>query len=74
LPYYTFLNKETNEETYELMSYSVLEQFLLDNPHLTCLPCAPKIISGVDVKPNNNFNDRLKDIKKSHLHNTVKTF
>lgn len=74
MPYYTILNKETNEENDEFMSYSALEQYLLDNPHLACMPCAPKLVSGVDKRPSNNFNDRLKDIKKSHLHSTVKTF
>lgn len=74
MPTYTFLNKETNEEFTDFMKWSDLEQYLSDNPNLLCLPSAPRIVSGVDTRPTNNFNDRLKDIKKSHMHSTVKTF
>lgn len=34
MPSYDFLNKETGEVTEHRMSYTVLEQFKLDNPHL----------------------------------------
>jgi hypothetical protein len=34
MPSYDFLNKQTNEVEEHRMSYTVLEQFKLDNPHL----------------------------------------
>jgi len=34
MPTYDFLNKETNQIEEHRMSYTVLEQFKLDNPHL----------------------------------------
>ena len=34
MPSYDFLNKDTGEVTEHRMSYTVLEQFKLDNPHL----------------------------------------
>ena len=34
MPSYDFLNKETNQIEEHRMSYTVLEQFKLDNPHL----------------------------------------
>jgi hypothetical protein len=34
MPSYDFLNKNTNEVEEHRMSYTVLEQFKLDNPHL----------------------------------------
>jgi len=34
MPTYTFVNKETNEHEEHRMSYTVLDQFKVDNPHL----------------------------------------
>jgi len=34
MPTYTFVNKETNEREEHRMSYTVLDQFKVDNPHL----------------------------------------
>ena len=34
MPTYTFINTETNEQEEHRMSYTVLDQFKLDNPHL----------------------------------------
>jgi hypothetical protein len=34
MPTYTFVNTETNEREEHRMSYTVLDQFKLDNPHL----------------------------------------
>jgi hypothetical protein len=34
MPSYDFLNKETGEREEHRMSYTLLEQFKLDNPHL----------------------------------------
>ena len=34
MPTYTFINKDTNEYEEHRMSYTVLEQFKLDNPNL----------------------------------------
>jgi hypothetical protein len=35
MPAYDFLNKQTNTIEEHRMSYTVLDQFLQDNPHLT---------------------------------------
>jgi len=34
MPTYTFVNKNTNEREEHRMSYTVLDQFKVDNPHL----------------------------------------
>jgi hypothetical protein len=34
MPSYDFLNKNTNEVEEYRMSYTVLDQFMIDNPHL----------------------------------------
>ena len=34
MPTYTFINKNTNEREEHRMSYTVLDQFKVDNPHL----------------------------------------
>ena len=34
MPTYTFVNKNTNEVEEHRMSYTVLDQFKVDNPHL----------------------------------------
>jgi hypothetical protein len=34
MPTYTFVNTETNEREEHRMSYTVLDQFKVDNPHL----------------------------------------
>ena len=34
MPAYEFLNKETNELETHIMSYTVYDQFKIDNPHL----------------------------------------
>lgn len=34
MPTYTFINKDTNEYEEHRMSYTLLDQFKIDNPHL----------------------------------------
>lgn len=66
MPTYNLLNNDTGEEFEEFMSYSALEQYLNDNPHVTQQLSAPSIVSGVPNKPDNGFRDLLKNMKKAN--------
>ena len=43
MPSYEFMNKNTNEVEEHRMSYTVLDQFKLDNPHLERYFCAKEL-------------------------------
>jgi len=68
MPTYRFLNKNTNEEFEEFMSISELDEYLVENLHITQLVNgAPAISSGRGMgKPDQGFRDLLKDMKKKH--------
>lgn len=81
MPSYTFINKDTGEETTEFMSISDLDDFLKSNKHLEQVIGAPAIGDSVRLglkKPDNAFRDHLKEIKKKHSRgftkSTVNTF
>ena len=70
MPIYNFRNKETGEETTEMMKISELDEFKANNPHLEqFLTGAPSIGDphrmGV-VKTPDSFNSLLKHIKKGN--------
>lgn len=70
MPIYTFLNTET-EERFELsLHIDEREEYLATNPHLKqVLSGAPSLHSGSGLtgrKPDNEFRDKLKEIKKAH--------
>lgn len=80
MPFYKFLDNNTNKEFEEFMSISALEGYLRDNPHITQLVSgAPMIVSGRGMKkPDNAFRDVLKEIKKKNskgiTKSTIETF
>lgn len=81
MPSYTFINKETGEETTEFMSIADLDKFLNKNKHLEQVIGAPAIGDSIRLglkKPDNAFRDHLKEIKKKHSRgitkSTVNTF
>jgi hypothetical protein len=70
MPTYNLRNRETGEEfVSEIMSMSEIEEYLKANPHIDRLCSAPFIgdpwRQGMK-KPDNEFRDRLKHIKKTH--------
>ena len=77
MPTYTLENTKTGEVTTEIMSWSALQNYLSENPHLKQIVGAPPTVSGVASgtnKPDAGFRDILKTIKKRHPGSTVNTF
>lgn len=77
MPSYNIENTQTGEVTTEIMSWSALQQYLAENPHLKQVIGAPPTVSGVSAghnKPDSGFRDILKTIKKRHPGSTVNTF
>ncbi|HAW78864.1 MAG TPA: hypothetical protein DCX27_03550 [Balneola sp.] len=77
MPLYNFKNKETGETLTEIMSYKVLDQYLVDNPHLQQMLSTPGFADPHRmgrIKPDDNFRDLLKETKKAHLGSTINTF
>ena len=80
MPYYKFLNKDTNEEFIEFMTISSFEQFMKENTNIVHLVHgAPLIHSGRGMKkPEDGFRDVLREIKKAHskgiTKSTINTF
>ena len=66
MPTYTFKNKDTGEYFDKMLKLSELDQFKEDNPHLESIIGAPKIVSGVNLKPDAGFRDLLSNIKKKN--------
>jgi hypothetical protein len=77
MPIYNFRNKETGEETTEMMKISELDEFKANNPHLQqYLTGAPSLGDSVRLglrRHDQNFNDVLKNIKSHHKHSTIET-
>jgi predicted nucleic acid-binding Zn ribbon protein len=81
MPIYTFIDKQTGEETTQMMSISQLDKFCKKNAHLEQVIGAPAIGDSVRLgfkKPDSAFRDHLKEIKKKHsggfTKSTVNTF
>jgi hypothetical protein len=82
MPTYTFMNKNTNEIEEHRMSYTVLDQFKVDNPHLEVHIFAenyPVYSDGSRLstpgmgKADSTFEKYvINRIKESVPHNTVK--
>jgi len=76
MPTYSFRNTETGEEFDEIMSISKLDQYKLDNPHLVQLlgssPIGDPVRLGLK-KPDQEFRNILKDIKKNFDSKTIRT-
>lgn len=77
MPTYTFEHKKTGETKTEIMSISSRDQFLADNPDwIQLIVSAAGIVGGTGDrgKPDNVFNDMLKEMKKSNPGSTINTF
>lgn len=82
MPTYTFINKQTNEIEEHRMSYTVLDQFKVENPHLERYHSAenlPIMSDGVRMsvpgigQPDARFErEIIGRIKEKVPHNTVK--
>jgi len=74
MPLYRFVDQETGLEHEELLKASELDDYLKDNPNLQKCLGAPLIHSGRGMaKPDSNFRDLLKEIKKSNSKGTSKS-
>lgn len=73
MPNYTFRNNETNETFDEFFTISGREKFLADNPHITQVPSAPLIVSGVDNsnRLDGDYRDLIKQVKKNNYGSTI---
>jgi len=76
MPTYSFKCLETGEIKEEFLSISQLSDFKAANPQLQQVhTSSPKLVTGVNKKPDDGFRDVLKSIKKaSGRNNTVNTF
>ena len=78
MPIYTFINKKTKKELRsELMSISEMEQYLKEHPKEDVLCGTPgfgdsyRMGKGILGKVDNEFKDRLREIKKNHRGSTI---
>ncbi len=70
MPAYDFLNTETNEVEEHIMSYTKLDEFKKNNPHLKQqILGAPMTVGGTGdrVKVDGGFNDVLQKIGSNHV-------
>ena len=70
MPAYDFLNTETNEVEEHIMSYTKLDEFKENNPHLKQqILGAPMTVGGTGdrVKVDGGFNDVLQKIGSNHV-------
>ena len=77
MPLYNFLNKETEEIQVVFINISELNQFKIDNPQLVLQLSAPGLGDPVHLgrlKPDSDFRDCLKEIKKKNPRSTINTF
>jgi hypothetical protein len=77
MPTYTFVDKNTGEETEHFMSLSEREDFLLANPHLETIIKKVNIVTSAmsgSNKPDDGFRDVLKRIKKGSPRSNINTF
>ena len=75
MPFYNFRRSDDTEYT-ELLKISELDEYILMHPNDTLIPSAPIIAYSRLPKPPEIFQNRLKEIKKSHArgNNSVNTF
>ena len=73
MPTYSFRAKDTQEIFEKFMSISEMEKYVAEDK-VVILPASPKIVSGIDRKPDSNFNDLLKRIKSNHVRSNIHTY
>ena len=67
MPIYGLYDSESEKEFDVFMSYSSLEAYLSENPHIIKVPCAPAIVSGVGgIKTDDGFKEMIGKIAKAN--------
>ena len=77
MPTYTFRDTITTVDEDIFIKYSEVESYLTNNPTKIKIVTSPSIISGVESgrnKPDENFRDILRTIKKNNRRSTINTF
>ena len=75
MPRYDFLNTETNEIEEHMMSYTKLDEFKENNPHLKQQISALNIVGGTGdrVKTDDGFKEVLSKIGDAHPGSSLNT-
>lgn len=77
MPEYLFQNTKTKEEWLESMSISERTAFLAANPHIEQLVHGAPAVTyrvGQRTKPDDNFRDVLKEVKKKNYGSTINSY
>ena len=77
MPIYTFHDTTTNTDEDIFMKISDVDDYLAKNPIKTKIITSASIISGLASgtnKPDANFRDILRTIKKNNRRSTINTF
>jgi hypothetical protein len=73
VPLYEIINKKTKKVHTEFLSISEMAEYEAAHPNEEVLCGAPGVAYkiGTKVKVDNEFKDRLREIKKSHRGSTI---
>jgi hypothetical protein len=77
MPTYNFINKKTKKRFTKVLSMTEVEKYVADNPEVEWLCSAAPMGDPWRmgrVKPDGEFRDRLKEIKKSHRGSDINTW
>jgi hypothetical protein len=78
MPTYTFENTNTNDLVEVTMKIAELDQFKLDNPHLSQRIVRPPSLGDAHrlglKKPDDGFRDVLRNVKHHHKRNNINTW
>jgi hypothetical protein len=77
MPTYTFHDTTTNADEDIFMKFSDVDNYLAKNPTKTKIITSVSIVSGIQSatnKPDANFRDILRTIKKNNRRSTINTF
>lgn len=73
MPMYTFKNTENGEVHDKMMKIADLDGYLRDNPSLQVIIRPVNFIydAGTNIKVDDGFRDRMKEIKKTYKINNI---
>ena len=78
MPNYTFKNTNTNETFDVSMRIAELDQYKLDNPHLSQLIVRAPSIGDAHrmglIKPDDGFRDVLRNVQHHHKKDNINTW